>query len=110
MYIKYSDKKLEKLLNNDKLLIRSFGASNARKIVLRMNQIKAASSLGAMLTQRVGRCHPLTGDRQGQFAFDVEQPYRLIVIPAYDNKAAEQVNDLSQVKTIRIMEVTDYHG
>lgn len=110
LYIKYRDKKFEKLLNDDKLLIRSFGVSNARKIILRLNQIKAASSLGAMLTQRVGRCHPLSADRQGQFAFDVEQPYRLIVMPEYDNKTAGQAEDLSQVKTIIIMEVTDYHG
>ena len=110
LYIKYGDRKLEKLLNDDKLLIRAFGVSNARKIILRLNQIKAASSLGAILTQRVGRCHPLSGDRMGQFAFDVEQPYRLIVMPKYDNKAAEQAKDLSQVKTIIVMEVTDYHG
>ncbi|MEN6565792.1 MAG: hypothetical protein ABFC57_05785 [Veillonellales bacterium] len=110
LYIKYSNKTIEKVLNNDKLLIRTFGVSNARKIILRLNQIKAASSLGTMLTQRVGRCHPLSGDRMGQFAFDVEQPYRLIVMPKYDNKAAEQAKDLSQIKTIIIMEVTDYHG
>lgn len=110
LYIKYRDKNFEKLLNDDKLLLRTFGASNARKIVSRLSQIKAASSLGAMLSQRVGRCHPLSGDRQGQFAFDVEQPYRLIVMPVYDNTAAEQAKDLSRVKTIIIMEVTDYHG
>ncbi len=80
LYIKYSNKTIEKVLSNEKLLIRTFGVSNARKIILRLNQIKAASSLGAMLTQRVGRCHPLSGDRMGQFAFDVEQPYRLIVM------------------------------
>jgi len=30
----------------------------------------SASSLGAILTQRVGRGHPLSGDRIGQLASD----------------------------------------
>jgi len=108
--IQYENKKIEKVLNVSNLLVRTFGPINARKIVRRLNEISASDSLGMMLVQRIGRCHPLSGDRAGQYAFDVEQPLRLIVVPVYDSPAAEEAKDLYSVTTIKVVEVTDYHG
>jgi len=110
LYIKYGSKKLEKVLLDEKLLVRTFGPANARKIVRRLNEIDAASSLGVMVAQRIGRCHPLTGDRDGQYAFDVEHPLRLIVVPIYNSRAAAEAKDLYRVKAVKVVEVTDYHG
>ncbi len=31
-----------------------------------------------MIQFSIGRCHPLQGDRQGEYAMDLVQPYRLI--------------------------------
>ena len=84
-----------------------YGAVNARKIVQRLNQIEAAESLGMLVQYRIGRCHPLTGDRQGQFALDVEQPLRLIIEPILECGA--EWEDWPSIRKIRVLEVTDYH-
>ena len=44
------------------------------------------------------RCHPLYGDRLGQYAMDLIQPYRLI-FTQYGNT----------VDIVEIQEIVDYH-
>lgn len=57
-------------------------------------------------------CHPLIGDRKGQFAVHVKQPYRLIFEPAGGQVEANDENrvNFERVKAVRILEVEDYHG
>ena len=50
----------------------------AEKIHLRVDQLKAPLSLDMLLKFRVGRCHPLKGQRKDQYAMDLVQPYRLV--------------------------------
>jgi hypothetical protein len=47
---------------------------------------------------RLGRCHPLYGDRLGQYAMDLIHPYRLI-FTQYGNT----------VDIVEIQEIVDYH-
>ena len=105
--IEFKGAKLKKLCEDDKKLTAQFGAVNARKIVQRLNQIEAAESLGMLVQYKIGRCHPLKGNRQGQFALDVEQPLRLIVEPILDCGANWE--DWPSIRKIRVVEVTDYH-
>jgi len=65
-----------------------------------------------MSTLPPARCHPLQGDRAGEFAVDVHQPYRLIFEPANDPipKKEDGSIDLKKITRIRILEVEDYHG
>lgn len=105
--ITYKSAKLKKLCEDDKKLIAQFGAVNARKIVRRLNEIEAADSLGMLVQFKIGRCHPLKGDRQGQFALDVEQPLRLIIEPILECGAKWE--EWPSVRKIRVLEVTDYH-
>ena len=103
-------KKLAKIINSNKLLVQTYGPAMARKITMRLDQIRASDSLGMMVAQRIGRCHPLTGQRDGQYAFDLEHPFRLIAEPVYNNPEDKAAKNITQVKIIEIMEVTDYHG
>ena len=58
-----------------------------------------------------GRHHPLTGHRNGQFACDLEHPYRLIYQPDNEPLPIDDNNALiySKVTIVEIIEITDYH-
>ena len=59
-----------------------------------------------------GHYHELTGDRKGQWACDLDQPYRLVFEP-HENPIP--LNDSGQyiwleIKGVEIVEITNYHG
>lgn len=110
MYIEYRDDRLKKILNDRNKLTREFGPGNARKIVQRLNEIAAASSLGMLLQCRIGRCHPLKGVYAGMYAMDLEGGWRLVFRPVLDEGQSLVDANLLTVEIVRIMEVTDYHG
>ena len=51
-----------------------------------------------MIENHIGRCHRLQGNRSGQYAVDLEHPYRLIF----------SVNG-EQIQIAKIEEIADYH-
>ncbi len=105
--IGFQNTKFKLLCDDDRKLTAQYGAVNARKIVRRLNEIEAADSLGMLVKCRIGRCHPLTGNRQGQFALDLEHPLRLIIEPILECGASWE--DWPCSRKIRVVEVTDYH-
>ena len=72
----------------------------ANKIKLRINEIRASDSVEEIIQYQIGRCHALVGDRFGEYAVDLVQPFRLIFIKDDDTK---------QIKVVKIMEIIDYH-
>ena len=70
----------------------------AEKIHMRIDQISAALSVEMMIQYRIGRCHPLKGNRKNQYAVDLVHPYRLVF---------EKVED--QIQIVSITEIIDYH-
>ena len=56
---------------------RKHGREMAEKIQLRIDQISAALSVEMMIQFKIGRCHPLKGNRKNQYAVDLVHPYRL---------------------------------
>lgn len=78
MEIKFKTRILEKCYTAHKEAVKSFGEQVARKYVQRVNIIKAAKNLDELKTLPGLRCHPLTGNRQGQFAINLTGFYRLI--------------------------------
>jgi len=97
--------------NSLKELSRSYGAENARRILRRLDDLRAAGNL-EVLRNLPGRCHQLKHDRAGQLAIDVRHPYRLIFEPAHEPTPQNDDGglDWSLVTRIRILEVDDYHG
>ena len=51
-----------------------------------------------MIKFHIGRCHPLTNNRKGQYAVDMVHPYRMI-FEKHGNK----------IQVAHIMEIVDYH-
>ncbi len=75
-------------------------------------ELSAADTLAEISALPSARCHQLIGDRAGQFAVDVQHPFRVIFEPAHDPVPRKEDGgiDLTRVMAIRILEVTDYHG
>lgn len=99
LQIEYKTKKLEKVCTNASEAIKLHGQEMADKIHQWIDEITAASSVEMMIQYRIGRCHPLKGDRKNQYAVDLVHPYRLI----FEKKGIE-------IQIANIMEITDYHN
>ncbi len=109
MKIFYKTKKLAKVLNSSKLIDKNFGNS-AKKLKRRLDDMAMADNLKELM-QLPGRHHQLTGNRKGQFACDLEHPFRLVYEPANEPLPKDENEDLiySEITIVEIIEVTDYH-
>ena len=111
MQIFFRIKKLQKICSSEKEMLRSFGASRARKLQQRLMELRAADNLSQISHLPPPRCHELSGNRQGQFSVDLDHPYRLLFIPTNDPvpRTEDGGLDLQQVTEIEILEIADTH-
>lgn len=111
MDISFAAKRLEKLCNSDRDLVKAFGSQRARVFRRRLDQLRAAENL-EVLRSLPGRCHELIGDRKGTLSIDLDGPYRLLFEPADEPipKKADGGLDWTLVTVIRILEVEDTHA
>ena len=65
----------------------------------RIEEIAAADTVKCMVKYRIGRCHPLKGDRDKQYAVDLMQPHRLIFTVKEDSVEIACIEEI----------VKDYH-
>ena len=110
IYFKY--RKLQKACNFEKTSIEEWGPQLAGRVRQRLAEFKAANSLSDISHLPPPRLHGLTGDRDGQFAVDLQHPFRLVFEPANDPVPLDSMSgiDKSRVTAILIIEVEDYHG
>ena len=99
MLLRYKTKKLEKACNDYSFATKIYGDNMATKLQMRIDQMTAFSSVEELIKYRIGRCHMLTGDRNGQYAMDLVHPYRLIFI----------VDKSGEIQVSEIIEIVDYH-
>ena len=80
------------------------------KLKLRLDSILASDNL-AVLKSLYGHCHALKGNRKGQWALNLDNPYRLIFEPIDDPlpKSENGWINLEKITTVRILEIGDYH-
>lgn len=114
MKISFKSKKLQKMFSENDKLQKKYGNIRAKKIRLRMSELRAAHSLVDFWPPKSGpsRCHELTGDRSGQLSVDLDHPYRLVFSPDHDPVPERDDGglDWSQITSIKIIEVEDTHG
>jgi len=110
MEIRFNSKKLDKILSDSKKIKKRYGEKMARKIMQRLDDMRAASNLEELM-RLPGRHHPLTGNREGQFACDLINPYRLIYEPVNDPLPLNKDGGLiyREITIIDIVEIKDYH-
>jgi len=78
LIVQFRTGKLEKCYLESKQAVREFGPSVGRKYIQRINIIKATNNLDDLKKLPGLRCHPLKGDRLGQYAINLTGFYRLI--------------------------------
>jgi len=110
MRIKYKNNKLGKQLANASSIKMNFGV-NAKRISIRLADIESSPTLAVLIQIRAANCHPLGGDRKGEWAVDVSGNFRMIF--ELDHDPLPQTNDgfidVSSITDIRIVEIGDYH-
>jgi len=108
--IKFENKKLEKYANNDKAGIKDLGKLRHKKYKQRLDQLKASKTLEDVRHQP-GKFHELKADRKGQWACNLDQPYRLIFMPQEDPIPTDESGNYIwvEITSVEIIEITDYH-
>ena len=105
----YKDKKTRRLCEEKAFAERKLGSACARKLRTRLGDLEAALAVTEL---PAGRPHPLTGDREGQFALDLSGGWRLVFAPANDPcpRHADGGIDWSRVTIVSIEYIGNYHG
>ena len=98
MDIRYKNNKIRKICTDINAAQKKYNLKMTVKLYERLQQITQATSIETLIILRLGRCHPLYGDRLGQYAMDLIHPYRLI-FTQYGNT----------VDIVEIQEIVDYH-
>lgn len=104
MKITFTDKKLEKLANDDRKMLKELGKVRATILRRRLTQLEDVRNLP-------GNYHELTSNRKGQWACDLDQPYRLIFTP-HENPIP--LNEHGQyiwleITGVEVIEIINYH-
>ncbi len=104
MRLEFTSNKLKRNCENFESLKASYGKDSARKIFQRMQELEAADSLKELPIN--ASAHKLIGDKKGQFAVDIKQPFRIIFEPIDDF----DIEDIGSIKAVRILELSEnYH-
>jgi proteic killer suppression protein len=108
--ITFTHKKLEKIVNDDRKLVKEFGKLRADKIKLRLAQLRFATTLEDV-RNLPGNYHELKNNRKGQWGCDLDQPYRLVFTP-HENPIPSNEHDQYvwlEIKGVEVIEVVNYH-
>lgn len=78
MTVTFRHKKLRKQYEHSALATQAYGEQVARKYIQRIQIMLATQTLDELLRQPGIDCHPLKGDRAGQYAVKLTGFFRLI--------------------------------
>ena len=110
MIITFSKNKLQKIVNDDRLSKKEFGELRAKKLRQRLSELNSAETLEDV-RHLAGHYHELREDRKGQWACDLDQPYRLIFTPHEDPIPINEDGQYLwiEIHGVEIIEIVNYH-
>lgn len=110
MIVSFSEKTLKKIVNDDRKLLKKYGKKRALLIRRRLDSLQAIDTLEDA-RHLPGRFHELTGDRKGQWACDLDHPYRLIFVPHEDPIPTDEDGKYLwiEIMAVDVTEIADYH-
>ncbi len=110
MEILFGDKRLEKWANDYRLCQKKMGTGRAKIFNKRLDDLRSAETLEDA-RNLPGRYHELKEDRKGQWACDLDHPYRLIFTPQQSPIPTDESGRFIwlEIKSVEIIEITDYH-
>lgn len=109
MYIEFKKKNLRRQCESFAALRKAFGDIIAKQVVKRLNTLKAADCIEDLDPLPPTRCHPLKGNRKGQYAMNVGQPYRLIFEPLAETRIVRDEKETRPERGVRVLAIEDYH-
>lgn len=104
MKIHYSSRKLEKILTNERLIFRHYGRM-AQKVMNRLSEIRAATSLNDIPSVPPPRRHKLQGEYKNEWGIDVSKNYRVVLEPY----GVFDINNIETITEILIIRIENYH-
>ena len=110
MNISFAGKDLKKYANDDRSAVRKLGARRAELFKQRLDDLRAAETLEDV-RHLPGHYHEMRENRKGQWACELDQPYRLIFEPHENpiptNEHAQYI--WLEIKGVEIVEIVNYH-
>jgi proteic killer suppression protein len=112
MEVTFATSKLQKVCNSSKKLRGEYGPKMASLIQQRLMELSDAATLADMRTVVGARCHELTQNLKGHLAVDLVHPDRLVFKPSDDPipRKPDGGLDWTQVRSIEVVGIGDYHG
>lgn len=110
MKITFTDKKLEKVANNDRKMVKELGKIRSTILRRRLTQLEGASTLEDV-RHLPGNYHELKNNRKGQWGCDLDQPFRLVFAPIENDIPTNADGQFIWLNIIgvEIIEIIDYH-
>ena len=96
MEIKFKTNKLQKQYENSKDAVKAYGMDVAKKYIQRVNILKSTKSFDELYKIPQLKFHPLTGNRNGEFAISLTGFYRLIITNDGDSFDIAKIEELSK--------------
>lgn len=104
MKVLFANQELELCSVNEAMALKTMGKVRAKLFAKRIGSLRSASSF-ADLKNYPGNFHELVGNRKGQWACNLDQPYRLVSKGAEPNESVVWLN----VSEATVLEIVDYH-
>jgi proteic killer suppression protein len=101
--------KLAKVLNSERELDMNYGTDNGRRIALRLQNIRDASTLEELSRVPQTRVHELTAGRNEQISVDAKHPYRLILACNHEEHPRKPDGglDWARITKVQLIEIVD---
>ncbi|MCQ2063529.1 MAG: killer suppression protein HigA [Fibrobacter sp.] len=100
----FKDKDLERCAVDMNFALRRMGQKRYHIYLKRIQYMLVVPNFES-LRLGAGRFHELSGNRQGQWACDLDQPYRLVFRAGEDTTGRKWV----EITKAEVLEVVDYH-
>lgn len=110
MYIGYSDKKVQKICENEKEARKKLGNDVALKMFQRIQWLAKAPNLDFFnTTYKFLRIHKLSGEYNNMYALDINKQYRLIFYPCDQEGNIDLESDFKSISIVTIQEVSKHY-
>ena len=94
--VQFRTRKLQQQYEDYREAEKAYGVQVARRYVERVNILKQSRDFAELQRLPALRCHPLKGDRQGQWAVKLTGSYRLILTLAGERLEIARVEEVSK--------------
>ena len=107
MQVVYADKELARCAGDRNYAVKKMGKRRADVYSVRIDALERSVDLESLKCM-AGRFHELSGNRAGQWACDLDQPYRLIFKSTNEGPVAQIV--WANERIAKMLEIVNYHG